>query len=109
MINDEKYILLAQKLASEGNVFHKMLQVLFQEIKQEKLIYNDHRHPMLIIEKILIHAFSINLYYARDIERWNWWSQAGDWTNEDIDQVFEPWISRYLESQSSQHDSNASS
>jgi len=89
--NREELVIAAQNAARAGKSFHEILALLRANVEPS---WPGHV-PFVAIEWCLIHAFDMPLRDGRDIERWNGFSDRGDWTDADIDDHFAPWLIRY--------------
>lgn len=87
------HVIAAQKAARNGDRPHEILKLLLARVEPRW----PGRIPFIGIERCLMKAFAIPLRAARDIETWNGWSGRGDASDQEIDDVLEPWIAQYLE------------
>ena len=90
---EENCVIAAQNAAHEGKRPHEILKLLLSNLEPK---WPDHV-PRIDIERCLIRAFDVPLRVARDIEPWKGFSEYGDVTDQDIDTLLKPWITRYLE------------
>lgn len=97
------YIIAAQQAAREGKRPHEILRLLLSQVKSN---WPGHI-PIVGIERCLMKAFDIPLWEVRDIEAWQGFRRRGTFTDArgmltdaEVDTLLDPWIGRYLKSDS---------
>jgi hypothetical protein len=86
------HVIAAQKVARSGDRPHQILRLLLARVEPN---WPGHI-PFIGIERCLMKAFDIPLREVRDIEPWKGFSEQGNASDQEIDDLLEPWITRYL-------------
>jgi hypothetical protein len=88
-------IRVIQEVARKGLSPHHLLRILLDRFLERE---PDH-FPIITIEHCLRRAFNIPLRILRDIEPWHVFTEQGTMNDQEIDQLLEPWIQRWLAEQ----------